>query len=93
MIPPVRALLSSSWDPEIRLASKTAGQMSQGGSARTSGEGIIGTMVEESGGYTAELIAGDGGGGDGGGGDGGGGDGGGDGGGGDGGGGDGGGDG
>ncbi len=82
MIPPVRAMLSTSWDPEIRRASKTgAGKIRrQGGRGASSGDEdkIIGTMVEERGDDPAALIGGGGegdGGGDGGGGDGGGGDG------------------
>jgi hypothetical protein len=82
MIPPVRNILSTSWDPEIRRASKTgAGTIRrQGGRVASSGDGetVIGTMVEERGDDAAALIGGGGegdGGGDGGGGDGGGGDG------------------
>jgi hypothetical protein len=82
MVPSLRALLSSSWDPAIRRIRRAAkaGRPKPSSSrirfAETSGEPILGAMVEERG-NAAEPMAGggDGGGGDGGGGDGGGGDG------------------
>jgi hypothetical protein len=66
MIPPVRSLLSTSWDPEVRLAlakdkaeaaAKTTTQADLPATAAV-GNGIDGTMMRANGGGVAECRSG-----------------------------------